>query len=137
MGREVLGVGPGPVRWLARRVKAAGGPADPCGRWHTPPTLRPAPHIFSPSKIASLEGENSAHRSLLPTVCSQLSRCLSRPGFPARPFCSAFTLSTSLFQVPGHLWQRGSLPLLGPSRSPSPTSKLGLPHHSLPSLGQK
>lgn len=91
--------------------RGSSGPADPQGE-PAPPPLPPALHIFSPPKIASLEGgmgEFSVHHSLLPAVRSQLSRCLSRPGFPARPFCSASTLTTSPCQVPGPLGQRGGL----------------------------
>lgn len=84
--------------WLGR-VQAAGGPADPCGSGMLPSPARCTAYILSLQNSISgggKWGKFSAHHLLLPTVCSQPSGCLSRPGFPARPFCSASILTTSL-----------------------------------------
>lgn len=55
MGREVRV--PGPVTVAGQGEWGLQVVPDPCGSWYTPPRLPPALHIFSPSKIASLEGE--------------------------------------------------------------------------------
>lgn len=112
-------------------VEAAGGPADPCGSWHTPPHPVPCTaYILSLQNSISGEGKwggsQFTARSFPHCIHSSLG-CLSRPGFPARPFCCASTLTTRLFQAPDPSGREGA-PSLSSARLP-PANRL--PRHSL------
>lgn len=123
------------------RVEATGGPADRCGSGMLPSpcTLHPALHIFSLSKIASLEGGSGGSSQL---ILRSFPRCVhsplavsldlvSLPGPSALPPPSP--LGSARSQDP---LAESEPPSLHPPRLPSPTSKpwLSHPHSPLSSV---
>lgn len=131
-------------KWVPDPVNLAGWGAlrqqwSPSPRWKLAYPPQPAPctaYIHCPQNSISGGGSGGSSQLILRSfpqcVHSSLSLTVSRdlvllPGPSALPPPSPLALPG-----PRTLWQRGRLPLLGPSCGPPPTSKLWLPHHSPP-----
>ena len=108
------------------RVQAAGGPADPCGSWHTPPPAPCTAYILSLQNSISgggvgvvLSSSFTPSRSVFTALAAVSRDLVSLPG-------PSVLLPPSLWALPGPrtLWRRVPYPSTWPVRSPFTISRL-------------